>query len=741
MSAMPPFSGHPARTVRAERPKNGRTGGFWGAALLVATCAALTGCGGDALARGGPAKGGATVRIGLLSPLSGPFASGGEDMRRGFHLYVDAHRSRLGGRPVEVIDADEGAGPDTGVPAARRLVARDKVTAVAGIVNSAVALGARQTFVEAKVPVVIATAGANALTGAAGSEFIWRTSFANGEYGAALGRWLAGQPPVPGGVFVLTPDYVAGREHLAGFKQAFTAGGGRIAGELYTPFGTTQDFQPFLAQARSSGAGAVYAFYAGADAVNFIRQYREFGLTGRIPLYGAGFLTERDVLSAQGAAAVGVITAHNYSAELDTPANRDFVAAYRAAYRATPSTVSVQAYDAAAVLDAALSTIGAGKNVTGEALVAALGEVGDVQSPRGTWHLNEHRNPEQTFYLRQVRRSGDRYVNAVVEALGATDRVASAAPAAAGSGGVRPAGPRSGWVSDHLTSILNGITLGCLLFVLAVGLSLVFGVLDVLNLAHGSLFLVGAYIAWLVAKDGRPGAFALAALAAAAVGALGGWGLDRATRPLARRGSSPAASHLDQALLTLGIALVVSEAVQWRYGHDPHAVLAPLSGSVDIGGGYPVYRLAVIGAGVILAVAVDLVIERTRLGALVRATVADAPMVAAMGVNTRLVRAGAFAFSGALAAVAGVLGAPILGAHPGLDTEVLLFALVVVVIGGLGSVRGAVVGALIIGQVQSLGVALAPRQAPFLLFGAMAVLLIVRPGGLLGARRLRLGAA
>jgi branched-chain amino acid transport system permease protein len=239
---------------------------------------------------------------------------------------------------------------------------------------------------------------------------------------------------------------------------------------------------------------------------------------------------------------------------------------------------------------------------------------------------------------------------------------------------------------------------------------------------------VGAYMAWRLAGDGNAATFALAALLAAAVGAVGGLGLDQVTRPLARRG------HLEQALLTLGIALVVGEAVQWRYGHDPHAVLAPLTGSVDLGGGYPTYRLAVIGAGVVLALTVDRIVEHTRLGALVRATVADTDMVAAMGVSTRLVRAGAFAFGGALAGVAGVLGAPILGAHPGLDTEVLLLALVVIVIGGLGSVRGAILGALVIGQVQSLGVALLPRQAPFLLFGAMALVLIVRPGGLLGAR-------
>ena len=285
-----------------------------------------------------------------------------------------------------------------------------------------------------------------------------------------------------------------------------------------------------------------------------------------------------------------------------------------------------------------------------------------------------------------------------------------------------------GWLSDNLVSILNGVALGCLLFALAVGLSLVFGILDVLNLAHGSLFLAGAYAAWRLADDGSAGGFVLAIVLAAVIGGAGGLALTAATRPLARRG------HLDQALLTLGIALVVTELVQTWFGHDPHGVLPPLAGSVDVGGGYPTYRLALIGIGVIMAFVVDWAVERTRVGALVRATVCDPDMVAALGVDTRLVRSGAFAVGGALAAVAGVLGAPLLGANPHLDTQVLLLALVVIVIGGLGSVRGALLGSLLIGQVQSLGIALAPRQAPFLLFGAMALVLVVRPAGLLGTR-------
>ena len=289
---------------------------IWSGTAVVVGALVVAGCTGGALreeSAGASSSRGSVVKIGFIAPLSGPFASAGEDMRRGFRFYLDRHEGRLGGRKVAVVEVDEGAGPETGVPAVRRLLTRDRVVAAAGIVNSAVALGAHQSFIDARVPLIIATAGANDLTGAKGSEFIWRTSFANAEKNYTMGKWLAQQPPIPGGVFLLAPEYVAGHEQLNGFKAAFAAGGGKIAGEQYSPFGITQDFQPYLTQVRASGAGAIYAFYAGQDAIGFVRQYRDFGLAGRIPLYGPGFLTEGPTLAAQGAAAEGLITVLHYS--------------------------------------------------------------------------------------------------------------------------------------------------------------------------------------------------------------------------------------------------------------------------------------------------------------------------------------------------------------------------------------------------------------------------------------------
>ena len=291
-----------------------------------------------------------------------------------------------------------------------------------------------------------------------------------------------------------------------------------------------------------------------------------------------------------------------------------------------------------------------------------------------------------------------------------------------------------GWFDANLVSILNGFAIGSLLFILAVGLSIVFGMMDVLNLAHGALYLVGAYLAWDLLSAGATWGGFLAALGiAAVVGLLAGAALSGMTEPLARR------PILDQALLTLGVSLIVAELLSIAYGNDALSVGAPpgLDRSVSVAGNsYPAYRLLLIAIGLVLAVAVWLIVEKTSVGALVRASVADREMVSAMGIDNRKVKVAVLGIGSMLATVAGVLGAPVYGARPGLDDTILILALVVVVIGGLGSVTGAFLGALVIGQVESLGRALLPDVSSFILFGTLALVLIVRPRGLFGPRKL-----
>jgi len=292
----------------------------------------------------------------------------------------------------------------------------------------------------------------------------------------------------------------------------------------------------------------------------------------------------------------------------------------------------------------------------------------------------------------------------------------------------------AGWFDANLVSILNGFAIGSLLFILAVGLSIVFGMMDVLNLAHGALYLVGSYLAVTFATGEASWAGFLTALGVAAlVGLIAGGALSGMTEPLARR------PVLDQALLTLGVALVVAEVLSIIHGNDVYSISAPpgLDGSVAVAGNaYPTYRLVLIGIGLVLAAVVFFVVERTSVGALVRASVADRDMVSAIGIDNRKVKVAVLAIGSMLATVAGVLGGPIYGARPGLDDTILILALVVVVIGGLGSVKGALIGALLIGQVESLGRALLPDLASFILFGTLALVLVVRPRGLFGPRKL-----
>jgi branched-chain amino acid transport system substrate-binding protein len=378
---------------------------------VVAAVALLAGCGGSALSKEPGAADTKAVTLGLLVPKSGVYAPLGIDMEKGFRLYLKEHGNKLGGKDVTVKLVDEGAGPETGVPAGQSLAQDESVNAVVGVVNSAVALGLKDSFKEAKKPLIIANAGANAITGAASTDYVWRTSFANSEVAGAMGKHVADQVK-DGKVFLIGPDYAAGKEFLAGFQKTFQAAGGKVAGQQMTPFGKTTNFQPYLAAIRNSGAKAVFAFYSGAEAVAFVKQYKELGLAGKVPLYACGFLTEGGALKAQGDAALGIQTSLHYSTELDNPRNHEFVGTYTKEYGASPTTFSVAAYDAAAVLDKALV-----KGTSGAQIIEGLKSVTKVDSPRGSWSFSATHGPVQTYYLRTVVKKDGRMVNAVDRAL------------------------------------------------------------------------------------------------------------------------------------------------------------------------------------------------------------------------------------------------------------------------------------------------------------------------------------
>lgn len=379
---------------------------------VLAVLALAAACGGETSLGGGEQQAGdGPVKIGLLVPRSGVYKALGDDMKNGFELYVNQNDGKLGGREVQIVVADEGETPETGRAGADKLVKQDRVVAVSGVVSSAVMNAVQDLFENEQVPLVGSNASPTTLTDA---EYIWRTSYINDEPGIALGEYVANN--VDGAVYLLAADYQAGIDEISGFKKSFLPAGGEVAAEKYTPFPTTTNFQPYLANIQKSDAEAAFVFYAGGAAVDFVKQYEQFGLAGEIPLYAPGFLTEGGVLGAQGDAAAGVLTSMNYSADLDNPVNAEFAPAYEEAYGTSPTTYAMASYDAAQVLDKAIE--GAGDDLNSETLNAAIAEVGEIESPRGTWRFNDIGTPIQMWYLREVRQVDGGLQNVVIDELG-----------------------------------------------------------------------------------------------------------------------------------------------------------------------------------------------------------------------------------------------------------------------------------------------------------------------------------
>jgi branched-chain amino acid transport system permease protein len=279
-----------------------------------------------------------------------------------------------------------------------------------------------------------------------------------------------------------------------------------------------------------------------------------------------------------------------------------------------------------------------------------------------------------------------------------------------------------------LVLAVNSITLGGLLFLLSSGFSLIFGLMRIPNLTHGSLFMLGAYIGASLVVWYKLDFWLAAIVSALLVAAFGGL----IERLLLRR---LAGNSLAQVLVTLGIAFMIADACLMAFTGDPITVPTPagLVGAVrGFGLIFPIYRLAVILIAVVIAVMLWLLLDRTRLGAMIRAGVDDPDMARVVGIPVPWLFTIVFCLGAALAGFAGVIGAPILSVYPGLDFDMLPLALVVVILGGTGSLLGSLVGSFIIGFLYNYGQALLPELAYFVLFLPMVLVLLVRPQGLFG---------
>lgn len=282
-----------------------------------------------------------------------------------------------------------------------------------------------------------------------------------------------------------------------------------------------------------------------------------------------------------------------------------------------------------------------------------------------------------------------------------------------------------------IVQTLNGLQLAMLLFLLSIGLSVVFGLMNFVNLAHGTLYMLGAYLGLSVTRwvDSYWLALLLAPIGVAIVGAI-------AYATLLQRLQH--ASPMKQVLVTFGLIFVGFDAVRMIWGRLPQTINTPegLSGSVTVlGETYPAYRLFIIGLGLAVMVALYLGLERTRLGAIVRAGVDDRTMVAALGINVDRAFFAVFCLGCYLAGIAGVVAAPVFSIFPGMDMSVLILALIVVVLGGPGSLKGAVVGSTLIGMADTYGQVMAPQFASVTIYALMAVILLLKPAGLFPVRK------
>jgi branched-chain amino acid transport system substrate-binding protein len=344
---------------------------------------------------------GAPIKIGLVLPYSGVYAVLGESITQAMELVFARENWTVAGRKIEMIKEDDEMQPPVGIRKTEKLIESDKVDILTGPVHSGILMGMRDKVHNSKTILIVSNAGADAISRERCSKWIFRTSFSNWQPNQPMGGWVAKN--VSKDVFIMAPNYQAGKDQLGAFKETFVPAGGKLVGEDYPKLGET-DYAPYLTKVRQSGAKAVYAFFSGTDAVNFVKQYDQFGLKQSIKLTGAGFLTEPDVLPAQGRSALGVITGHFYTPLLENPTNVAFVRDFRAKFGGKmPDGFACQGYDTAETIVRALKAVG-GNTQDKEKLVAAI-EATAFESPRGPFRFDPktHNVIQPFIYIREVK--------------------------------------------------------------------------------------------------------------------------------------------------------------------------------------------------------------------------------------------------------------------------------------------------------------------------------------------------
>ena len=358
-----------------------------------------------------PASSSETIRVGFIGPLSGAYAQNGRDILNGFLLYLDEIGYRAGGRRIELIVEDDEAIPAQTLTKARKLIERDKVHVMAGTLLSSSGYALAPYIDSMRIPMIYPVVSADDLTQRRRSQWIVRTGWTGSQPNHAFGEYAYRTLKLRR-VTTIALDYAFGWESVGGFERTFQASGGQVVQKLWAPV-SVHDFAPYLAQV-SRNVDAVYALVLGRAALQFMRQYEEFGLKGRVLLIGGGTTTDEHVLPAMGDEALGVITALHYSAALDNPANRTFAAAYRARFNKLPSYYAESMYTGGKWLGAAIEALH-GKVEDPAALLAALRSAKLTELPRGPVELDEYGNPVENIYIRKVERVNGQLQNTVID--------------------------------------------------------------------------------------------------------------------------------------------------------------------------------------------------------------------------------------------------------------------------------------------------------------------------------------
>ena len=350
-------------------------------------------------------------------PYTGTLSVIGQDTTRGFELALAQSASKVGMREIRLIKEDDEAKPSTGLAKTRKLVESDRVDVLVGPVSSAVALAMEPYVRQQEIPLIIPVAVTRELTAAGrANPFTFRLIETTDQANFPMGQWVYRHTPYRK-VIVMATDFVAGHHSVEAFMAGFKAAGGEIVKEIYAPLGTG-DYGPFLALATGVQADAVYAWFAGADSIRFVRQYHDAGLAARLPLLGYNTLVDDIVLPAIGEAAIGIVSVGHYSATLDRPENRAFVAEYERRYSgAWPTRYSELGYASAQLFLAAIDSLKGEVGNRASFREALRHAISKIHPPRGPVQFDSYQQVVTSIYIMKVERREGQLVNAIVDQI------------------------------------------------------------------------------------------------------------------------------------------------------------------------------------------------------------------------------------------------------------------------------------------------------------------------------------